>query len=79
MVRSKRAKPSAEDAPTVDGVVDAMEQGRAEIVVRLLREIALGLAGTSERTVYTVSFESGRQPSTWATSSYFTCTTSAQA
>jgi len=78
MVRSKRAKPSAEDAPTVDGVVDAMEQGRAEIVVRL-REIALGLAGTSERTVYTVSFESGRQPSTWATSSYFTCTTSAQA
>jgi hypothetical protein len=55
-----------------------MEQGRAEIVVRL-REIALGLAGTSERTVYTVSFESGRQPSTWATSSYFTCTTSAQA
>ena len=78
MVRNKRAKPSAEDAPTVGGVVDAMEQGRAEIVVRL-REIALGLAGTSERTVYTVSFESGRQPSTWATSSYFTCTTSAQA
>jgi len=78
MVRSKRAKPSAEDAPTVGGVVDAMEQGRAEIVVRL-REIALGLAGTSERTVYTVSFESGRQPSTWATSRYFTCTTSAQA
>ena len=51
MVRSKRAKPSAKDAPMVDGVVDAMEQGRAEIVVRL-REIAPGLAGTSECTVY---------------------------
>ena len=51
MVRGKRLKPPAEDAPTVEGVVDAMEQGRSEIIVRL-REIALGLAGSSERTVY---------------------------
>ena len=51
MVRNIRRKPTAEDAPTVDGVVEAMDQVRSEIVVRL-RKIALRLAGTSERTVY---------------------------
>ena len=58
MVRNGRGRakstgraPDAEDAPTVDGVVDAMEPGRAEIVSRL-REIALELEGTDERTVY---------------------------
>lgn len=58
MVRKGRGKAistgrtsDAEDAPTVDGVVDAMEPGRAEIV-RRLREIALELEGTDERTVY---------------------------
>lgn len=43
--------PEAEDTPTVDSVVDAMEQGRAEIISRL-RERALALDGTDERTVY---------------------------
>ena len=65
MARKSRGKPQAgsprpksgpEDAPTVDSVIDAMEQRRAEIVDRL-REIALALEGTDERTVYDGFFQ----------------------
>ena len=49
--KSSRPRPEAENAPTVEDVVDSMERDRAEIVDRL-REIALALEGTDERTVY---------------------------